>query len=93
MDIRAVRDSAAQFEASASLIAAALASHLSQFRFDGDCAGQAYGESGETVRAAVQGVVDGLRRWSRASVVVGAQLRETSERYRVADESSSAGLR
>lgn len=64
---------------------AALRDRLRGPVFDGTCAGQAHAADGAAVRAAVDEVTDGLRRWSRASAEIAAVLRSSVDHYADAD--------
>jgi uncharacterized protein YukE len=90
VDVAAVRDIAAEFDASAATLDDALRqSHLG---FGGATAGRAYAARGDDLRATLQQVIDGVTAWSRASVEISAALRASVDRYERADERSAARL-
>ena len=85
VDVGALRAIAREYETAALIVDAAVRTHLGDFAFGGAVAGRAYIAHGETLRAAMDGVVTSLRQWSRAAVEVATALRSSAERYQDAD--------
>ena len=92
VDVAAVRDVAAEFDASAAALDAAVGTHLSHLGFGGATAGRAYAARGDALRTALDRLADGLTAWSRASVEIAAALRASADRYQRSDESAAARL-
>jgi hypothetical protein len=86
VDVAAVRAVAAEFDASAAIIG----THSPHLGFGGAAAGRAYVAHGDTLRAALDGITDGLSAWSRASVEIAAALRASADRYQNSDERAAA---
>jgi len=90
VDVGALRAIAREYETAALIVDAAVRTHLSDFAFGGAAAGRAYIAHGETLRAAMDGVVTSLRQWSRAAYEVAAALRSSADRYQDADARAAA---
>ncbi len=85
VDVAAVRDVAAKFDASAADLDAAVRT-LSHLGFGGATAGRAYVARGDVLRTALERVADGMAAWSRASAEIAAALRASADRYQRSDE-------
>jgi len=81
VDVAAVRDAARQYDAAAELVDNAIRTHLTDLRFDGAVAGRVHTAHGDTLRLAIDDVVDRLHRWSRAATEIAAELRSCADRY------------
>ncbi len=81
VDVAAVRDAARQYDAAAELVDTAIRTHLTGLRFDGAVAGRMHAAHGDTLRLAIDGVVDRLQQWSRAANEIAAELRSCADRY------------
>ncbi|OBG11884.1 hypothetical protein A5765_16400 [Mycolicibacterium celeriflavum] len=86
VDVAALLSIASQYELVADTVDGAVRTHLSDLVFDGARAGRSYVAHGDAVRAAVEDVVNQLRRWSRAVAEIAAALRVSADRYAEADE-------
>jgi len=89
VDVAAVRDVAAEFDASAAVLDTAVGTQLSHLGFGGATAGRAYAARGDALRAALDRLAGGLTAWSRASAEIAAALRASADRYQRADERSA----
>lgn len=85
VDVVAVRTIAREYETAALIVDGAVRTQLSELAFGGGCAGHAYAEHGDELRAALGNVVMSLRRWSRAATEIGVALRSSADRYQDAD--------
>lgn len=85
VDVAALFGVAGEYEAVADAVDAIIRTHLGGLQFGGAVAGRMHVAPGEAVRAAVEGIADRLRGWSRASAEIGATLRTTAQRYDEAD--------
>src|SRR3978361_1968348 len=92
LDVAALRDVARQFDASASVIDAAVSTHLAALGFGGATAGRAYAARGDALRVALERTADALAQWSRASAEIAVALRETADRSHSSDAHHAAGL-
>lgn len=90
VDASTVHDVARQFEATAALLDAAVRTHVSGLRFGGATAGRAHMARGELVRTSLTWIGAGIAQWSRASEEIAAALRGGADRYRQADDRTSA---
>ncbi len=86
IDVAAVRDVAAEFDATAAILDTAVRIHLSRLGFGGVTAGRAYVARGDALRAALDQMADALAAWSRASAEISAALRAGADRYARSDE-------
>lgn len=86
----AVRAVAAEFDASAGSVDAAVGTHLSHLGFGGATAGRAYAGRGDALRSALDRIADGLTAWSRASAEIAAALRASADRYQRSDLGTAA---
>ena len=77
--------SRAQYQTRADVVDAAVRTRLAGLAFGGAAAGRSHVARGDAVRVAVDGVVDQLRAWSRASAEIAATLRMSADRYAEAD--------
>jgi hypothetical protein len=85
VDVAALIAVARQYDAIADTVDGAVRSHLSGLAFDGAAAGRMHVARGDTLRYAVDHIVDQLRQWSRASAEIAAALRTSADRYAAAD--------
>jgi hypothetical protein len=85
VDVAAVRRVAREYAAAAEIVDSAVRTHLSMLAFDGAVAGRMHAARGDTLRTAVEVVVDQLRQWSRAAAEIAAELRASADRYADAD--------
>jgi hypothetical protein len=85
VDVGALLGVAAEYDAAADVVDAVVRTQLAGLVFGGAAAGRMHVARGEAVRIAVDGVVDRLRAWSRASAEVAAALRTSARRYDEAD--------
>lgn len=90
IDVAAVRDVAAEFDASAGILDTAARTHLSRLGFGGGTAGRAYVARGDALRAALDQMTDALAEWSRASAEISAALHASADRYVQSDERTAA---
>ena len=90
IDLAAVRGVAAEFDASAAILDAAIRTHMSGLGFGGATAGRAYAARGDALRAALERMADGLAAWARASAEIAAALRASADRYERSDERTAA---
>lgn len=92
VDAATLLNVAQQYQVAADMIDAAVRTHLSGLAFDGAGAGRSYVAGGDAVRAAVDDIVNQLRRWSRASGEIAAALRASVDRYSEADAHAAGRL-
>lgn len=85
IDVAGLLRIAGEYQAVADAVDAVVRVRLAGLQFGGAVAGRMHVARGEAVRAAVDGVADQLRAWSRASVEIAATLRKTAHRYDEAD--------
>lgn len=90
IDVAAVRDVAAEFDAAAGVLDTASRTHLSRLGFAGATAGRAYVARGDALRAALDQMAEALAEWSRASVEISVALRAGADRYARSDERATA---
>lgn len=86
VDVAALYDVAAEYQATADAIDAVVRTRLSGLRFGGAAAGHLHTARGDAVRVAVDRIVDQLGHWSRASREVAFALRASVDRYADADD-------
>lgn len=84
VDVAALLGVARQYETSADIVDGAIRTHLN-LEFDGAGAGRMHTGRGDSLRAAIDLIVDQLWQWSRASREVAAALRASADRYVEAD--------
>lgn len=84
VDVAALLGIAGEYQAVADAVDGVVR-RLGGLQFGGASAGRVHVARGEAVRVAVDGVVDQLRDWSRASAEIAATLRTTAHRYDEAD--------
>lgn len=85
VDTVALHAIAREYETAATIVDAALRTHLSGLEFGGATAGRAHAAHGDAVRDALSGVAAELRQWSRAATEIAVALRASADRYRDAD--------
>ncbi|MHA3023452.1 type VII secretion target [Mycobacterium sp. BMJ-28] len=85
IDTAAVLGAACRYDTAAELLDTALRSHLTRLSFDGTRAGRSYADSGDAVRAAVEGTCARLADWSHAARQIAALLRTSVQNYADAD--------
>jgi hypothetical protein len=85
VDVGALLAIADQYDAVADAVDTVIRTQLTPLTFDGAVAGRVHVARGDAVRNAVEGVVDQLRAWSRASDEVASTLRASADRYAEAD--------
>jgi uncharacterized protein YukE len=85
VDVAALLSVARQYQAVADHIDAAVRTHLTGLVFDGAAAGRAYVGHGESLRTAVDEIVNQMREWSRASAEIALTLRASADQYAEAD--------
>ena len=85
VDVAALLGVAGEYDAAADAVEAVVRTQLAGLVFGGASAGRMHVARGEAVRIAVDGVVDRLRAWSRASAEIAAALRTSAYRYDEAD--------
>ena len=85
VDVVALLDVAREYQSAADLVDAVVRTRLAGLAFGSAAAGQSHVARGDAVRNAVDGVVDQLRAWSRASAEIAATLRVSADRYGEAD--------
>ncbi len=85
VDVAALLGIAGEYQAVADVVDTVVRTRLAGLQFGGSSAGRAHVARGQAVRAAVDGVADQLREWSRAAAEIAATLRSTAHRYDEAD--------
>jgi len=85
VDVTALLGVAGEYDAAADAVEAVVRTQLAGLVFGDASAGRMHVARGEAVRIAVDGVVDRLRAWSRASAEIAAALRTSAHRYDEAD--------
>jgi Excreted virulence factor EspC, type VII ESX diderm len=85
VDVAALHAVARQYEAAADIVEGAVRTHLTELAFDGAAAGRMHVARGDSLRTAVDRVVDQLRQWSRAAAEIAAALGASADRYSEAD--------
>ncbi|WP_197374324.1 type VII secretion target [Mycolicibacterium baixiangningiae] len=93
VDGAALVSMAGRYDAAASIVDAAVRTHLSALSFDGSAAGRGYAVHGDALRAAVDDVVAALQGWARSAADVAAALRATAVRYAEADADAASRVR
>jgi hypothetical protein len=83
--VATVLEAARQYDAAADIVDTAIRTHLTGLRFDGALAGRMYTANGDTLRLAMDDVVDRLHQWARAAAEIAAELRAGADRYVDAD--------
>ncbi|AEV71242.1 Protein of unknown function (DUF2580) [Mycolicibacterium rhodesiae NBB3] len=85
VDVAALLAVAGEYDAVADAIDAVVRTHLAGLQFGGAVAGRMHVARGEAVRVGIDGIVDRLREWARASAEIASTLRATALRYDEAD--------
>jgi hypothetical protein len=85
VDVAALLGVAGEYQGVADAVDTVVRTRLAGLQFGGAAAGRMHVAGGEAVRIAIDGVVDQLRDWSRASAEIAATLRTTALRYDEAD--------
>ena len=85
VDVGALLDVAARYDAVADAVDGLVRTHLYRLRFDGALAGHDYVARGDALRRAVDDVVDQLALWARAMREIAAALRTSGGRYAEVD--------
>jgi hypothetical protein len=92
VDVGALLDVAARYDAIADVVDGLTRTHLDRLRFGGAVAGQDYAARGDALRRALDDVVDQTNLWARATREVAAALRTSSGRYVEVDSRTAARL-
>jgi hypothetical protein len=85
VDVAALLDVAAGYDALADAVDDAVRTHLTRLSFDGAAAGRSYTAHGDAVRQSVGQVGDAMRLWSRGCAEIASALRVSADRYAEAD--------
>jgi excreted virulence factor EspC (type VII ESX diderm) len=92
VDVGVLLDGARRCEAVADLVDGLVRGHLEGLTFDGAVAGADRAACGDAVRRAVDGVVDQVLVWARATREIAAALASSGHRYADVDARGASRL-